>query len=288
MKVAILSFYSGHWSRGVETWAANLKQRLHKAIQVDIIPGWKSYVPFFWLTSDILVPANGRLQSLLCRIVCWFTGKPLVIFGNSGPGADDKWNLLCSPDVFVVSSSFQAEWAKKFKLPQTLIRLIPHAVDTRKFTPPAPPPKENIVLCVAADTPAKRIGLVRAAVKLLPGVRFVHVGGDPRQAKYHDLPAAYRAARVFCLVPVPWEAFGLVFLEALASNLPVVTIDDPVRREIVGDAGIFVKNPQNASQLAQAIDLALKTDWQNKPTSQAAKFSWDKITRQYYQLFTSL
>lgn len=288
MKVAILSYYSGSWSRGAETWAYNLQKRLEDKIQIEIISGWKSFIPFYWFSSNIIVPVNGRFQALLTRVVCWLTGKPMVIFGNSGPGADDKWNLLCCPDVFVVSVQYQAEWAQKFKLPWTKIQLIHHAVDTQKFSPSAKKARSNIVLAVAADTPAKRIGLVAAAVKLLPKVKFLHIGGDPRQSKYNELPDIYRQASVFCLVPVPWQAFGLVYLEAMACNLPVVTTDDPIRREIVGPAGVFVKNPEDPKELSLAIKKALETDWKDIPRQQALKFSWDKIAIQYQDLFNSL
>jgi len=288
MKVAILSFYSGRWSRGVETWAFNLKFHLQDKIEVDIISGWKSYIPCYWLTADIIVPANGRMQAPIARIFCWITGKPMVIFGNSGPGADDKWNLICSPNVFVASASYQAKWAERFKFPWTKVCIIHHAVDTQKFSPPAKRFKNNVVLCVAADSPAKRIGLVRDAVQLLPGVKFVHIGGDPKEAKYNDLPDAYRRANVFCLVMVPWQAFGLVFLEAMATNLPVVTTDDPIRREIVGKAGILVKNPENPKQLSQAIKKTLETDWGELPLKQVEKFSWDAVVPKYIEMFESL
>lgn len=287
MRIAILSFYSGVYSRGAETWALNVKKRLDEKIPVDIISGWSTYNPFSWIDANVIVPVNGRAQVFLTRIICWLTGKPMVVFALSGMGADDKWNLWCSPDVFVVSSVRLSEWAHKFKLPWTKVELIHHAVDTEKFTPPTKHSKEKIVLCVAANTPAKRVNLVETAVKLLPGVYFEHVG-NPRKTQYDDLPDIYRRATVFCWTPTPWEGFGLVFLEAMASGVPVVTSDDPIRREIVGSAGIFVKNPENAKELAQAIDQAMKTDWKNKPRQQALKFSWDVTVPQYIKMFTNL
>lgn len=287
MKVAVLSFYSGYYSRGAETWALNVKKHLDRKIQVDIISGWKTYLPFFWLTADIIVPVNGRAQALLARIICWLSGKPMAIFALSGMGADDKWNLWCSPNVFVVSSHFQGEWAQRFKYPWTKIQLIHHAVDTDKFLPSKQAVTENKVLCIAANSPTKRAHLVERAVRLLSGVKFEHIS-DPKKTQYDDLPKIYQQSKVFCLVPVAWEGFGLVFLEAMASGLPVVTSDDPIRREIVGSAGIFVEHPEKAQDLAQAIAEALKTDWGNKPRQQALKFSWDVVTPHYLALFNNL
>lgn len=288
MKIAILSFYSGRLIRGAETWADNFKKNLQGKMQVDIVSGLKSYIPFYWLSADVIIPVNGRVQALIARLVSWILGKPIIIFGNSGPGADDKWNLLCCPNVFVVLSESQLEWANKYKLPWTKVKLIHHAVDTDKFFPDLKVKKEETVLCVAADVPAKRVSLVEVAVKLLPGINFLHVGKNSVHIKYADLPQIYRKVKVFCMVPVPWESFGLVFLEAMASGLPIVTTNDPIRREIVGPAGVFVNNPENAQELAKAIKNAMKINWGSIPRQQAENFSWTKIAAEYEKMILSL
>jgi len=289
MKVAILSFHSGAINRGAETWAHNLKIHLSPEIDVEIVVGWFTYNFLHWFNFDIIIPTNGRLQVLLARLVTWGIQKPLVVFGHSGPGADDKWNLWCSPDVFVAFSNYQAEWAKKFKLPRTKIIVIPHAVDTKLFKPVDKRFKNNVVLCVAANHPNKRVDLVRNAVKLLPQAELVVVGsGQEVQVSFEKMPEVYQQAKVFCFVPWKREAFGLVFLEAMACNLPIITIDDPVRREIVGDAGIFVDHPEDPAELASAIKKALNRDGGDLPWKQAEKFSWSTITSSYISLFKSL
>ncbi len=279
MKIAVLSFYSGKYYRGVETWAENLKKHLPG---IQIFSGWESYNPLLWAKADVIISTNGRFQVLLARLFY----KKIVVFGHSGPGADDKWNLWCNPNIFVAFSSSQAAWANKFKLPWTRVIVIPHAVDTQIFVPSARVKKTVDVLCVAANSPDKRVDLVSRVVGDL-NLRIVG-SGQLDQVPFNQMPGVYNQAKVFCFVPQPWEAFGLVFLEAMACNLPVVTIDDLVRREIVGDAGIFVKDPENIDELASAINLALTRDWKDKPRQQSARFSWDKIALQYDQMFKSL
>lgn len=302
MKIAILSYYSGQVDRGVETWARNLHNKINSKYKVKIISGahaakntiqklinftiniFENYKPL--ISSDVIVPTNGSVQTLVCRLVSFVHGKPMIVFGHAGPGADDKWNLLCSPNVFVAFTTAQKKWAEKFKLPWTKIVVIPHAVDTQKFTPAKIKPRKKIVLCVAANIPSKRIGLVKNAVEKLKGYKFLAVGkGNPIEASFDKMPEIYRKADVFCFVPWEREAFGLVFLEALASNLPVVTVDDEVRREIVGNAGIFVNNPENISELALAIDKACRTNWGAKPRKQAEEFAWSKIIIAYEKFF---
>ncbi|MBI4037113.1 glycosyltransferase family 4 protein [Candidatus Daviesbacteria bacterium] len=295
MKIAILSFYSGQVDRGVETWAKNLKEKL-KDFDIEIISG-KAEETYFtnvlrnikrWAKTDIVVPTNGRSQVFVCRLVSWITRRPMVVFGHSGPGADDKWNLLCSPNIFVAFSDSQKKWAESHRLPWTKVVKIPHAVDTKIFTPPLKKPRKKIVLCVAANSPDKRVDLVRSAAEMI-GYKFVGVGkGSDKQVTHQKMPEVYKEADVFCFVPQPWEAFGLVFLEAMASNLPIVTIDDPVRREIVGDAGIFVKDPTVGEELSYAIFDAYDKSWGDKPRKQAEKFSWDKVVKKYEDLFATL
>ena len=274
--------------RGSEFWAESVKEKLKETVSVEIFS--KDLGNFSrWVKGDIVIPTNGRLQVFFCRLITWLFRKPMVIFGHSGPGADDKWNLLCSPNIFVAFSTPQKEWAEKFKLPWTKVVLIPHAVDVDRFTPAKSRSNGKVVLCVAANIPAKRVALVEKAVRLIPGASFKAVGkGNPIETSFDEMPGIYKKADVFCFVPQPWEAFGLVFLEAMASNLPIVTIGDPVRKEIVRDAGILVDNPENTKELAGAIKKALETNWGDVPRRRAENFSWDKIKIKYEQLFDSL
>lgn len=311
MRVAILSFYNGLVDRGVEVWARSLKEKIGDRFEIKILGGekfgskinWKikNYNYWRWLILehviatlsvwskvDVIIPTNGTIQTVVCRLVTWILGKPMVVFGHSGLGADDKFNLLCSPNVFVAFSSFQARWANKYRLPWTKVVVIPHAVDTDIFKPPKKKVKESIILCVAANTPDKRIDLVIEAIKRIPNVEFMAVGkGNQYEFPYSKMPEIYKKAKVFCFVPKPHEAFGLVFLEAMASNLPVITTDDPVRREVVGDAGIYIKNPENSQILANAIKEAMEIRWGVRPRKQAEKFGWDKIVLKYEELFDS-
>lgn len=302
MKIVIFSFYSGLIDRGVETWAENLRSKIREEFEIEIVGGkggavdWLSKFILFSKNvfenldaikgADVVIPTNGSVQTFLCRLLTWVFGKPLIVFGHSGPGADDKWNLLCMPNVFVAFSTYQKKWAEKYRLPFTKIKLIYHAVDTDKFKPANRRPRKKIILTVAAAIPDKRVGLVREAVSRLDGYKFVGVGkGNDKEVAFEKINKEYRKADVFCFVPKSHEAFGLVFLEAMASGLPIVTIDDKTRREIVGDAGVFVKNPENTVELATAIKMAYETNWGDKPRKQALNFSWDKVISRYEELF---
>ncbi len=288
MNIIILSYYLSKLNRGAETWAESVKAHISGQHSVYIVSGISSFLPWRWPKGNIYIPTNGRLQVAICRIVTWLINTPMVVFGHSGPGADDKWNLLCSPEVFVTFTNTQMAWAKRFKLPWTKLRVIPHAVDTKLFLPSKNKPTTRTVLCVASDNPDKRVNQVRAAVNRLPGVQFVVVGqGSGKVVRHSHMPEIYQQASLFCFVPQPWEAFGLVYLEAMATNLPVVATDDPIRREIIGSAGIFVTNPENPFELSSAINQAFDKSWGDAPLNQARQFSWELIAPLYDDLFRS-
>jgi len=97
---------------------------------------------------------------------------------------------------------------------------------------------------------------------------------------HQTMPFVYTACDLFSYPTSPWESFGIAMLEAMASGLPVVATDDPIRREIVGNAGLFV-DPTDSAAYARVLEKALNTNWGDKPRHQAAKFSWDKIVALY-------
>ena len=101
------------------------------------------------------------------------------------------------------------------------------------------------------------------------------------------MPDVYRSADIFTLVSEESEAFGIAFVEAMATNLGIVTINDDPRKEIVANAGILV-DPSDITSYANALDKALKKDWKNKPRNKAKKFSWEIVVTKYDKLFSDL
>ena len=102
-----------------------------------------------------------------------------------------------------------------------------------------------------------------------------------------EMPSLYRSADIFTLPSESSEAFGNVLVEAMASGLPVVVTRDPIRAEIVGDAGILV-DPSDLDSYTNALSSALESGWNEKPRKQAEKFDWDKITLEYELVFNQI
>lgn len=356
MKIAFLSFYSGHISRGSETYVYELATRLGKTnevtvfqsgpkfghgnyelIRIDTRIDWKekdmtgtvyrrffidywsrliarftikSLLPIWRGKFDVVIPINGGWQPAFVRLITWLQGSKMVVSGQSGMGWDDRNNLWSFPNSFVALSRKSELWAKEANPLAKNICYIPNGVDLAKFKPGGEKYgvklKKPIILCVGALTRQKRIDLVIKAVAKLNNVSLL-VAGDGSNKKalmkvgsellgskfklisvfYDEMPKVYRVADIFTLVPESSEAFGNVYVEAMATNLPVVAVDDEQRREIVGDAGILVA-PTDTEAYAKALTETLNKNWGDKPRKQAEKFDWDKIAQDYERLFKSL
>ncbi|OGM20585.1 hypothetical protein A2955_02390 [Candidatus Woesebacteria bacterium RIFCSPLOWO2_01_FULL_37_19] len=268
------------------------------------------YIPKMWKVKfDVVIPINGGWQPALVRLVTWLYGGKMVISGQSGIGWDDRNNLWCFPDCFVALSTYAKSWARKVN-PFVKGEYIPNGVDLQKFNPKGEKLKLNlkrpIILTVAALTPSKRVDLVIRAVSKWKKVSLLLVGdGEMKdeleslgkkllgnrfqliKLSFEEMPKVYRSVDLFTIVSEAYYSFEIVIAEAMATNIPVVVNDDPIRREIVGDAGTLV-NPVNESKYAEVMNDALKIKWGNKPRSQAEKFSWDKISESYEELFNGL
>jgi glycosyltransferase involved in cell wall biosynthesis len=302
MKIAIINKYQFKVNRGAETFVTELAKRLAVKHEVDILTKIN-----FSKRYDVIIPTNGRLQAFLTRIVAWFTGAKMVISGQSGVGLDDRLNLYSMPDAFVALSSYALEQSKK-RNPFVKSVHIPNGVDLNRFIVKSNNQKVKTVLSVGAFTEQKRHELVIKAVSKLKNVKLIIAGGggDKKEeikmlgekllgserfeiveTTNDKMPAIYNRANVFTLASKTYESFGIVLVEAMASGLPVVATDDPIRKEIVGDAGIFV-DPTNTDAYSKAIEKALNADWGEKPRKQAEKFDWNEIAKSYERLFNEL
>lgn len=305
MKILFINIYQNRVARGAETFVYELSKRLSANHEVDIATSL-NIKNILRKKYDLVIPTNGRWQVLFVRLVTWLYRGKMIVSGQSGVGFDDRVNLYACPDTFVALSTKALNWAKKIN-PLVLSVHIPNGVDLTKFKPEGEVfktgLKKPIILCVGAFTEQKRIDLVIKAVARLPGVSLVVAGGggdkkseiekmgdemlgkrfETISVPFEKMPDVYRSVNVFTLASHSSESFGNVIVEAMASGLPVVATDDPIRREIVGDAGILV-DPTDTDSYARALSTALSQKSPGKAVSQAKKYNWDIIANQYEEL----
>jgi glycosyltransferase involved in cell wall biosynthesis len=189
--------------------------------------------------------------------------------------------------------------------------LIPNGVDLNAFAPGEQtrsrfglPEHGAIVLMVSALIASKNVAEGIAALAAVPDATLVVAGDGPLRAdlaklaaellpgRYRqltvpaaDMPALYRSADVFMHLSTD-ESFGNVFVEALASGLPVVAYDTPRTRWIVGNEGFFPQT-RDRDSLAASVLAALKAGQGSRDSARARAqdFGWSAIASKYEQFF---
>jgi glycosyltransferase involved in cell wall biosynthesis len=195
-------------------------------------------------------------------------------------------------------------------------RLIPNGVNCDLFHPG---PAEHdwfglssglpIVLIVSALVPSKRVVEGVRAVASLGDVQLVVAGDGPQRDEVDrtgrhllnsrfrrvclscgQMPALYRTADVFLHMSLD-EPFGNVYIEALASGLPVVAHDRRVTRWALDRFGTYV-DAESTSATADGVCEALKRQGPTF-TSEAAdyarhRFSWHTIAQDYARFIQEL
>lgn len=312
MKIVFLSRLQKINERGVEVFVKELYSRLSLKHEVDVFTGndADSLDKVLKGKYDVVIPINGRMQSLKMSLGRLFGNYKLLISGHSGIGRDDIWNIvIAKPDVFVALTDYMAKWAKSWAWGSKVVK-IPNGIDLNKFTPDGEKiniklPKP-IILSVGALSWYKHHERVIQAASEMKNTSVLIVGEGSEKEKleklgrkflgnkikitsldYKDMPKVYRSCDLFSLPSWDREAFGIVYLEALASGLGVVAPDDVSRREIIGDAGLFT-NVENTNEYSQVLNKALSIDWTEKAREQAKKFSWEKVALEYEKLMLSL
>jgi phosphatidylinositol alpha-1,6-mannosyltransferase len=190
------------------------------------------------------------------------------------------------------------------------------SVDTGKLRERWNAKANPILITVARLVPHKgQDTIIRALPKVatgFPGVRYVIVGEGPDQTRLSglakdlgvesnvifagavsdaDLPEAYATSTIYAGASridraINAEGYGISFLEASASGLPVVAGDSGGVRSAVrdGETGIVI-DPQDADKWAETILSLLRDDNRRKELGRAGRaavesyYNWDRVAR---------
>ena len=189
--------------------------------------------------------------------------------------------------------------------------LIPNGMEAKRYAGIAPdraglglPEGVPIVLMVSALIETKRVAAGVRAVAALPDAHLVVAGDGPLRAEVDalaaaelpgwftrltltapDMPRLYASADAFLHMSL-LESFGNVFVEAMASGLPIVGHDTPRLRWIVGDRDTLCDTEDRAATTA-AIGRALAIG-RGAPDPRSADFDWSAIAARYRDFIADL
>lgn len=139
---------------------------------------------------------------------------------------------------------------------------------------------------------AKKLKEIIKENSLEKRVFFISNGVDD-----NELLGFYKNAELFVLTPVEenchFEGFGIVYLEAAASGLPIVATYNSGATSATKEGYNSILVPQNDSQrTADAIikilsDDALKINLKNNSREWVKEFSWEKIIKKYIEIYNA-
>lgn len=107
-----------------------------------------------------------------------------------------------------------------------------------------------------------------------------------------ELVCLYRNAE-FYVNPTKHEAFGLTNVEAMAAGLPIITSDRFAVPEVVGDAALYINNPESINEISRKIQLFLeekneRSRYAERARERAKRYSWEKTVDRIVSVFDSL
>ncbi len=202
-------------------------------------------------------------------------------------------------------------------------RIIPNGIDTERFCPslePVPALRElgPKILFVGRFEPRKGLKyLLQAFPRVLeevPSARLVIVGQGFLERYYRryveehikgsvlfvghvspqDLPRYYASCDIYCSPATGAESFGIVLLEAMATETPIICSDIPGYRTLMeeGKEGLFFK-ARNPASLAERILFLLKDRNLMERLGKAGRvksmsYDWKKVTRKVMDFYSEV
>ncbi len=220
-------------------------------------------------------------------------------------------------DAVIAPSMSVEELLVKHQIPN--VSVVPNGVDTARFNRRVNGRRirqrfvgkndERMVLYVGRLSAEKNVETLINAARLLKGrpIRFVIAGTGPSQRKYEamvarydlkdrvsfagfvpekELPQYYAAADLFCM-PSTFETQGIVALEAMACNRPVVGADYMALKSVIVDGKNGEKfAPKDSRSCARKIEKVINNIGSYRGmTDTAEAYSVRRTTERLLQVY---
>ena len=194
------------------------------------------------------------------------------------------------------------------------VTIIANGIDLSKYKKQKTKPRADTIFYIGRLEKRKGVGfLLKATAELQknhPDVRLVIAGDGHDRAKLEQSARDNKlnveflgriseeeklkqlaGARIFCSPARYGESFGIVLLEAMAANVPVIAGDNPGYSGVMTDTGkISLVDPADTTEFVRRLELLLYDDyirsaWQLWAEKTVKQYDYKKIVDQYEKLY---
>ena len=242
----------------------------------------------------------------------------------------ERWISNRSDRVIACSSYMREQIADIFDVPESRVAVIPNGIDPgdlpaadeaelTRLRGEFAAPDERLVLLIGRLVYEKGFQIALEAmpelIERVPGTRFLVAGSGTHELELKKQAAdlglnghgtflgwigddvlhqLYRIADV-CVVPSLYEPFGLVALEAMASDCPCIVADTGGLREVVPDdrqVGLRFRSrdPEALAEVAGRVlsDEELRADLISEAREHVLDFDWLDVAGQTAEVYEAL
>lgn len=159
---------------------------------------------------------------------------------------------------------------------------ITHLIDAVKYLPK----DVKVVLCASSPDTPEVLEEVEQKVKLHDNIIWIN-----KMVEKEDIVELYSNAEVF-VCPSIYEPFGIINLEAMACETPVVaSATGGIKEVVVHEETGFLVEPGNSEELAKYINILLENRELAKKFGINGRkrveemFSWESIAKKTYEMY---
>ncbi len=280
--------------------------------QFDVLHVHEPFLPF-WGRQLVMRSPCANVATMHARYYDTMTAKTIatVVTPYTKP-------LLNYFDAFTCVAEVSTEYFRT--LSDEPISIIPNAINLAKYRRPSktkrPKDKPKMILYVGRLEPRKGVRyLVSAFAELAknrPDARLLIAGTGPDEARLRrqvdelGVPRVTFDARfvpekikikylheadLFCSPARYGEAFGVVLLEALAADTPIVAGDNIGYQGVLKQRGaLSLVNPQDTVDFARRLELMLYDEplrklWIEWAQDYVEQFDWPLVADQYLKVY---
>lgn len=291
----------------------NKAAQLHKKCNFDLIHSFH----VFEFSKAIIKIKNKLKLPLVTSLMGWDTFSPIKKIPNNKLHLVTR--VLNHSNAITSPSSHMAQVAKNDQGCTTDITIIPHGTrlsnsscnsteDIHSFF--NIPSNRRIFLSVQRLHKAKGLSYLIDAIPMIikkhPDSHFLIAGTGPEKdnlvelaiknnvtdyitwAGFQDklLPDLYKSSDFF-LLPSLYESFGLVYVEALAFGLPVISTFNAGTSDIVNSSNGVLFHKESPSEIVTAVNKAIDMKWNKDEIAINAQcYHWNQIVPLYEKLYS--